>query len=76
MKLISRGDTTLVDAYLSPVLDHYIDQVRAGLTDVLETAPLLFMQSHGGLAQADHFKGKDSILSGPEAPDCTGAEMV
>lgn len=65
MKLISRGDTTLVDAYLSPVLDHYIQQVRAGLTDVLETAPLLFMQSHGGLAQADYFKGKDSILSGP-----------
>ncbi len=65
MKLVSRGDTTLVDAYLSPVLNRYIDQVRAGLSDFPETTPLLFMQSHGGLAQADYFKGKDSILSGP-----------
>ena len=65
MKIVSRGDTTLVDAYLSPVLDRYVAQVRDGLADVLSTAPLLFMQSHGGLARADHFHGKDSILSGP-----------
>jgi 5-oxoprolinase (ATP-hydrolysing) len=65
MKLVSRGDTTLVDAYLSPALDRYIGQVRAGLADIIGTAPLLFMQSHGGLVQADYIKGKDSILSGP-----------
>jgi len=65
MKLVSRGDTTLVDAYLSPVLGRYIDQVCAGLGGLLGSAPLLFMQSHGGLARADFFRGKDSILSGP-----------
>ncbi|MEE8237702.1 MAG: hydantoinase B/oxoprolinase family protein [Gammaproteobacteria bacterium] len=65
IKLVSRGDTTLMDAYLSPVLDRYIARVRSGLTEMLETAPLLFMQSHGGLVEADYIKGKDSILSGP-----------
>jgi 5-oxoprolinase (ATP-hydrolysing) len=65
LKLVSRGDTTLVDAYLSPVLDRYIDRVRVGLGGILGAAPLLFMQSHGGLARADFFRGKDSILSGP-----------
>ena len=65
MKLISRGDTTLADAYLSPILDHYIEQVRGGLSARLGDAPLLFMQSHGGLASAESFRGKDSILSGP-----------
>ena len=65
MKLVSRGDTTLVDAYLSPVLNRYVGQVRSGLSTLLEKAPLLFMQSHGGLVHADYFKGKDSILSGP-----------
>ncbi len=65
MKIVSRGDTTLVDAYLSPVLERYVAQVRDGLAEVLGTAPLLFMQSHGGLARADYFRGKDSILSGP-----------
>ncbi len=65
MKLVSRGDTTLVDAYLSPILDRYIRQVYEGLADLSATAPLLFMQSHGGLATADKFRGKDSILSGP-----------
>ncbi|MGI9260187.1 MAG: hydantoinase B/oxoprolinase family protein [Gammaproteobacteria bacterium] len=65
MKLISRGDTTLVDAYLSPILDRYIGQVREGLADSAATTPLLFMQSHGGLATAEKFRGKDSILSGP-----------
>ena len=65
MKLVSRGDTTLADAYLSPVLNRYVRQVREGLAGRLGDAPLLFMQSHGGLAGADAFRGKDSILSGP-----------
>ena len=64
-KLVVRGDTTLADAYLSPVLDRYVASVRRGLAAVLGDAPLLFMQSHGGLAAADHFRGKDSLLSGP-----------
>ncbi|HEV2450668.1 MAG TPA: hydantoinase B/oxoprolinase family protein [Streptosporangiaceae bacterium] len=61
MKLVSRGDTTVVDAYLSPILARYIDQVAAELPGVR----LLFMQSNGGLADARRFRGKDSILSGP-----------
>ncbi|MBL4801052.1 MAG: hydantoinase B/oxoprolinase family protein [Emcibacter sp.] len=61
MKLISRGDTTVVDAYLSPLLRRYIDRVQAALQGV----PLYFMQSHGGLSPADQFQGKDAILSGP-----------
>ena len=64
-KLVTRGDTTLVDAYLSPVLDRYVASVRRGLSGTLGGAPLLFMQSHGGLAAADRFRGKDSLLSGP-----------
>ncbi|OYY92012.1 MAG: 5-oxoprolinase [Sphingomonas sp. 28-66-16] len=62
IKLIGRGDTTVVDAYLSPVLRHYVDQVVAGLGDPGE---LLFMQSSGGLADAAAFRGKDAVLSGP-----------
>ena len=61
MKLVSRGDTTVVDAYLSPILRRYIDQVAAELQDVR----LMFMQSNGGLTDARRFQGKDSILSGP-----------
>ncbi len=61
MKLVSRGDTTVVDAYLSPILRRYVDQVAAELGDVR----LLFMQSNGGLADAQRFAGKDAILSGP-----------
>ncbi|HEY5988719.1 MAG TPA: hydantoinase/oxoprolinase family protein, partial [Streptosporangiaceae bacterium] len=61
MKLVSRGDTTVVDAYLSPILARYIDQVASELRGVR----LLFMQSNGGLADARRFRGKDSILSGP-----------
>ncbi len=61
MRLISRGDTTVVDAYLSPVLRQYIDQVTIKLADVR----LMFMQSNGGLTGAERFRGKDSILSGP-----------
>ncbi|MGK7878204.1 MAG: hydantoinase B/oxoprolinase family protein [Xenococcaceae cyanobacterium] len=93
MKLVSRGDTTVVDAYLSPILGRYVDQVAAnlsgnvgtGLADNLERKrttykknppsperipnsqfpKLMFMQSNGGLADAQLFHGKDSILSGP-----------
>jgi 5-oxoprolinase (ATP-hydrolysing) len=61
MKLVSRGDTTVVDAYLSPILRRYVDLVAGALGDVR----LLFMQSNGGLTDAQLFQGKDSILSGP-----------
>lgn len=64
-KLVSRGDTTVVDAYLSPVLRRYVDQVERGLAGERKDARLLFMQSNGGLVRADAFQGKDSILSGP-----------
>ncbi|MGI4849074.1 MAG: hydantoinase B/oxoprolinase family protein [Janthinobacterium lividum] len=62
MKLVSRGDTTVVDAYLSPILRRYVEQV-AGQMDA--DVRLLFMQSSGGLTDAHRFQGKDSILSGP-----------
>ncbi|MEO5612127.1 MAG: hydantoinase/oxoprolinase family protein, partial [Sphingomicrobium sp.] len=62
IKLISRGDTTVVDAYLSPVLCRYVDRVSAGLGGGTK---LHFMQSNGGLAEARSFRGKDAILSGP-----------
>ncbi len=61
MKLVSRGDTTVVDAYLTPILDRYVAQVSGELKGV----PLMFMQSSGGLTDASKFRGKDSILSGP-----------
>ncbi len=61
MKLVSRGDTTVVDAYLSPILRRYVDGVAAELRGV----HLMFMQSNGGLTDARRFAGKDSILSGP-----------
>ena len=60
-KLVGRGDTTVVDAYLSPVLRRYVDQVAAALGPTR----LSFMQSHGGLTDAHRFQGKDAILSGP-----------
>jgi 5-oxoprolinase (ATP-hydrolysing) len=62
IKLIGRGDTTLADAYLSPVLRAYVDGLQSGIGDAVST---LFMQSSGGLASADAFHGKDAILSGP-----------
>jgi len=61
MKLVARGDTTVVDAYLSPILRRYVDQVAGELPGV----NLQFMQSNGGLTDARTFQGKDSILSGP-----------
>ncbi len=64
-KLVGRGDTTVVDAYLSPILRRYVDQV-AGALDVGRVCErLLFMQSNGGLTDAGLFQGKDAILSGP-----------
>jgi 5-oxoprolinase (ATP-hydrolysing) len=61
MKIVSRGDTTVVDAYLSPILRRYVDQVAGELPG----ARVMFMQSNGGLTDAHRFQGKDSILSGP-----------
>ncbi len=61
LRLVPRGDTTVVDAYLSPILRRYVDQVAAEL----EGVRLYFMQSNGGLAEAAGFQGKDAILSGP-----------
>lgn len=61
IRYVARGDTTVVDAYLSPVLRRYVDQVAAELPGVR----LQFMQSSGGLTDAHAFQGKDSILSGP-----------
>jgi 5-oxoprolinase (ATP-hydrolysing) len=61
MKLVSRGDTTVVDAYLSPILQRYVSEVA----HELKHTRLLFMQSNGGLTDASGFRGKDSILSGP-----------
>jgi len=61
MKLVSRGDTTVVDAYLSPILRRYVEQVAGEMPGV----KLYFMQSSGGLTDAHAFQGKDAILSGP-----------
>ena len=63
IKVVGRGETTVVDAYLSPLLRRYVDHLGAALGDV----PLLFMQSNGGLTAAEQFQGKDAILSGPAA---------
>ncbi|MFQ5993839.1 MAG: hydantoinase B/oxoprolinase family protein [Acidiferrobacterales bacterium] len=63
MKIVGRGDTTVVDAYLSPLLRRYVDNIAAQLGHT----QLLFMQSNGGLVDARLFQGKNSILSGPAA---------
>ncbi|NOR24698.1 MAG: 5-oxoprolinase, partial [Desulforhopalus sp.] len=66
MKLVSRGDTTVVDAYLSPILRRYVDQIAEQLGSPTDSGPkLMFMQSNGGLTDAQLFQGKDAILSGP-----------
>jgi len=62
MKLVGRGDTTVVDAYLSPILRRYVNQVQEELG---QGPRLMFIQSSGGLTAADLFQGKDAILSGP-----------
>ncbi|WP_082827094.1 hydantoinase B/oxoprolinase family protein [Pseudovibrio sp. WM33] len=65
MKLVGRGDTTVVDAYLSPILRRYVDQVANELDIQNTDCRLMFMQSSGGLTDASLFQGKDAILSGP-----------
>ncbi|MET8506683.1 hydantoinase B/oxoprolinase family protein [Streptomyces sp. NPDC004787] len=61
IRLVPRGDTTVVDAYLSPILRRYVDEVARELAGIR----LMFMQSNGGLREAAHFRGKDAVLSGP-----------
>jgi 5-oxoprolinase (ATP-hydrolysing) len=65
VKLVSRGDTTMVDAYLTPHIRTYLDSFRKGFVNELRDTNLLFMQSDGGLARADDFTGSRAILSGP-----------
>jgi len=74
IKWVSRSDTTVVDAYLSPLLRRYVDRIERALTANKESSldkenksvpQVLFMQSNGGLTPARFFQGKDSILSGP-----------
>jgi 5-oxoprolinase (ATP-hydrolysing) len=65
IKLVGRGDTTIVDAYLSPILRRYVDQVADELAGDSGSVKLMFMQSNGGLTDAHMFQGKDAILSGP-----------
>ncbi len=66
MRLVSRGDTTVADAYLSPVLSAYVDSLKTSLAEAaLSPCRLLFMQSNGGLVSENKFRGKDSVLSGP-----------
>jgi 5-oxoprolinase (ATP-hydrolysing) len=69
IKLVGRGDTTVVDSYLSPILRSYVAQVAGELTPAAaaERTRLMFMMSSGGLTAADLFRGKDAILSGPAA---------
>ena len=71
IKLVGRGDTTVVDAYLSPILRRYVERVAGEL----EGVRLQFMQSHGGLTDAALFQGKDAILSGP-AGGIVGAALT
>lgn len=70
IKLVARGDTTVTDAYLTPILKRYVEQVRSALGTDAQTGGskvdrLMFMQSNGGLTDADLFNGRDAILSGP-----------
>jgi 5-oxoprolinase (ATP-hydrolysing) len=67
IKFVSRGETTLADAYLTPVLNSYIEGLQAELENVATPERLLFMQSNGGLTLAENFRGKNSVLSGPAA---------
>jgi 5-oxoprolinase (ATP-hydrolysing) len=65
IKLIGRGDTAVVDAYLSPILRRYVDKVSSELQSANSNPKLMFMASSGGLTSAELFQGKDAILSGP-----------
>lgn len=64
-KIVSRGETTVVDAYLTPILRRYVERIAAAISSEYEAGKLLFMQSSGGLTDAHQFRGRDSILSGP-----------
>lgn len=65
IKMVSRGDTTTIDAYLTPHIKQYLDSFKSGFSDQLKDTSLLFMQSDGGLVSANKFKGSNAILSGP-----------
>ena len=65
VKLVSRGDTTMVDSYLTPHIRDYLQSFKKGFSDNLESTQLLFMQSDGGLSPAEDFTGSRAILSGP-----------
>ena len=67
IKFVSRGETTLADAYLTPVLNNYINGLHRELAGIAIPERLLFMQSNGGLTLAESFRGKNSVLSGPAA---------
>ncbi|MEQ9152920.1 MAG: hydantoinase B/oxoprolinase family protein [Parvibaculum sp.] len=75
VKFVSRGDTTVVDAYLSPLLRRYVDRVADAIGTEDPETRLFFMQSSGGLTDATLFQGKDAILSGP-AGGVVGAAMT
>ncbi|MCF6303800.1 MAG: hydantoinase B/oxoprolinase family protein [Rhodobacteraceae bacterium] len=77
MKMVSRGDTTVVDAYLTPILRRYIDRVAAAFDGDM-SGKLMFMQSSGGLTDALNFQGKDAILSGPAGGvvGCVGTSQI
>jgi 5-oxoprolinase (ATP-hydrolysing) len=64
-KIVPRGETTVVDAYLTPILRRYVDRIESAISDKSEKGKLLFMQSSGGLTDASKFRGRDAILSGP-----------
>nr|WP_298929916.1 hydantoinase B/oxoprolinase family protein [uncultured Erythrobacter sp.] len=64
-KIVSRAETSVVDAYLTPILRNYVDQVEGAFAEGQEPDQLLFMQSSGGLIDATQFRGRDAILSGP-----------
>lgn len=65
IKIVPRGDTTLIDAYLTPLVKKYIENFKLGFTDKLKQTSLVFMKSDAGLIEADNFRGYNSILSGP-----------
>ncbi|WP_298468526.1 hydantoinase B/oxoprolinase family protein [uncultured Erythrobacter sp.] len=64
-KIVPRGETSVVDAYLTPILRNYVDRIADGFADARAPGQLLFMQSSGGLTDASKFRGRDAILSGP-----------
>jgi 5-oxoprolinase (ATP-hydrolysing) len=64
-KIVARGETTIVDAYLTPILRRYVEKIAIALGDHEQAGQLLFMQSSGGLVDAHKFRGRDAILSGP-----------